>query len=291
MTIIKHSLAAFAAALLLVGCNHGSLEPSPYDVPVGYFVPEFHWTDYEAVGTEIHDLMFVVGGNGLSYTKHFYNTREAAQTSLALPVGESGVVYFANASEADGYYFEGLPDTKGADGVITLSSIGRPSRQIYGGRVCINMTENAERHANADLSPVVPALTMEIFNIPDDVTIQVVLDNMAKNIVLSPLGDKWATPGSEPFGSFNLGRLSSENSRVSQLVLPTVATAERTSITLTILQSDAPAIECKLYAPRIEVGRKYAVDLDFLDLATEMHANSFVINEWKSASDYSGHVF
>ena len=291
MTIIKHSLAAFAAALLLVGCNHGSLEPSPYDVPVGYFVPEFHWTDYEAVGTEIHDLMFVVGGNGLSYTKHFYNTREAAQTSLALPVGESGVVYFANATEADGYYFDGLPDTKGADSGITLTSIGRPSKQFFGGRLLVNMTENAERHATADLNPVMPTLTMDIFNIPDDVTVQVVLDNMAKNIVLSPLGDKWAAAGKEAYGALNLGRLSSENSRVSQLVLPTVATDERTSISLTLTPGNAPAIQCKLYAPRIEVGKKYAVELDFLDLATEMHTSSFVINEWGSASDYSGHVF
>lgn len=291
MTIIKHSLAALAAVLLLVGCNHGSLEPSPYDVPVGFFAPEFHWSNYEAAGTEIHDLMFVVDGNGLSYTKHFYNAREVAQAPLALPVGESGVIYFANATEADGYYFEGLPVTKSAGGGITLTSIGRPSKPFFGGRLCVNMTENAERHATADLNPVMPTLTMDIFNIPDDVTIQVVLDNMAKNIVLSPLGDKWAAAGSEPYGSFNLGRLSSGNSRVSQLVLPTVATDERTSISLTISSSNAPAIQCKLYAPRIEVGRRYAVELDFLDLATEMHASSFMINEWGSASDYSGHVF
>lgn len=284
----KYLFAAFAAFLLITGCNPGSHGLKPTDSPVGYVIPTFQWANPEDAGTDIHDLIVVVDGANKAFSKHFIQMQELISSPLEIPEGKSSVLFLANASEADGYQLSGLPETK-ASGEISLTPLGRPQKQVFGSQVGMVLADGELVRTPASLSAVLPSLTLSLQHIPAGVAVNVLFDNMAKNILLSPQAEPWAAPG-QTGGSYTLGTLTTENNTLSQFVLPTQAGQEQSIITLDFMMG-AKRTQCKLFAPVIAVGKKITVNLDFNDVSREMHLDSYRISDWEEGWTYRGYVY
>ena len=286
----KYLFAAFAAFLLITSCTQGIHELKPSGKPTGYLIPTFQWANPEDAGTDIHDLVVAVEGADNAFSKHFDQMQELISSPLEMPVGQCSVLFLANASEADGYKLNGLPATK-ASGVISLAPAGHPEKQVYGSRVGVVVEDGELVRTSASLSAVLPTLTLLLQHIPAGVDVNVLFDNMAKDVLLSTQAENWVAPGQEGSGPYSLGTLTSENNTLSLLVLPTQAGQTNSTFTLDFMLGASRHIQCKMFAPPIAAGKKYTVGLDFNTISLEMHLDSYTISDWEEGWTYSGYVY
>ncbi len=291
----RHILAALAASFLLTGCFQEFHDRQAWDVPVGYLVPVLQWEDPDDAGIDIHDLVIVVQGPGLSYSRHYANVREAAADVLPLPVGECGIVAVANASGADGYSLSGLPPTK-ADGDLTVGvgiTGNMPRRQAYAGACRLSVVENKVYSGQLLLQDLLPALTVNMTNIPDEATVEVFFVNMAKEVLLSPQESDPVRPADHAFDVISVCSLSASASSSNTLVLPTFIGMPTCLFVVDIIL-DGEHHKFVGNVSRMDCGRRYTLNLDFNDYELEesLDPGSFDINDWISQGDsVDGDVF
>ena len=303
----KHILAAIAASLLLTGCFQDIHEIVPGE-DVGYLTPVLKWANPSDAGTEIHDLIVVVDGEGESYTRRYANAKEFASEPLVIPAGKYNILVLANATEADGYQVSGLPATKTWGGckldIYTngLGSLMPPGNCHVGG--CTGTIDQHQMSGpTISLEPVLPAVAMSMSNIPESVSVSVAVCNPAASINLLAEDGGRFEPSDEKGAVLDLGDLS--HGDIVTLVPPTVDGSSTCDLTLTVTDSGGtsgsktqhasePSHIINMTAPRMDCGKQYILAIDYSDLihVLSLGSDTITINDWTSLGDpIGGDVF
>ena len=303
----KYIFASIAASLLLTGCFQDVHEIVPGE-DVGNVTPVLKWANPSDAGTEIHDLIVVVDGEGESYTRHYANPGEFAGEPLDIPAGKYNILVLANATEADGYQVSGLPATKTWGGcklqiVAPGSSWLMPPGNCHIGSCGGTVAQHQVSGPVISLEPLLPSVSMSMRNIPESVSVSVAVRNPAACINLQAENGGRFVPSAEEGSVLDLGDLS--QGAIETLVPPTVNGSLTCDLTLTITDSDLtsggktqhaaePSRVIKMTAPRMDCGKRYTLAIDYADLihVLSLGSDTITINDWTSQGDpIGGEVF
>lgn len=304
----NYLLAAFAATLLATGCFQDVHEIDP-SKNVGYVVPELNWKNPSLAGTDIHDLLVVVDGQGEAYTKHYTNVRDIAREPLEVPVGESEILVLANASEADGYQISGLPATKFTM-MEAMLCIGKdiPAQNCYAAISPVKMISGVIKKPLLPLCPVFPTLEMIMSNIPQDLKVLAVQGDVAAGVRLVEQDGRFGVGSTEQIDDRVLGLV--DGTPCTVLTHPTVSGKVECSITFEVFEPD-PAVKNNMvakprqgivdyaliltYVVKLDVplvcGTNYKIEMDFNSMYPEMHLSSYSISDWEIGFTYEGRAY
>ena len=303
----KYILAAIAASLLLTGCFQDVHEIVPGE-DVGYLTPVLKWANPSDAGTEIHDLLVVVDGEGESYTRHYASAEEFASEPLDVSVGEHNILVLANATEADGYQVSGLPPTKYTmtEAMLTIGD-DSPVQNCYAAISPVTLKSGELKTPEFSLRPVLPSLEMRMSNIPEDLKVLAVQGDVAAGVRLVEQGGRVGVGSTEQLEYRVLGLVDGTPSTV--LTLPTVAGKTESTITFEVFEPD-PTVKPASIKPRqgmveyalilafvvkldvpLECGLNHKIEMDFNSMVPEMHLSSYSISDWEVGFTYNGRVY
>lgn len=307
----RNLLAALAASLLLTGCFQ-DVHELDLSKNVGYVAPALQWANPADAGTDIHDLLVVVNSAEGSSTRHYSNVVDFAREPLVVPAGDAGILLLANATEADGIQVSGLPATKFtmAEMLVQASLIsvlaGRMSpfsSPFVVGYSQASVEQDAMCSPVVDLQHVMPSLSLNMSNIPENTSVQVKIENMARAVILSGADGSAVSPSAEALDPFSLKTLSAADNRVSGTIHPTVGGATDCRISLTITESGAATSgirtqragdashTVKVTLPRLDCGNNYNLAIDYMDVVHVLSVGSLTIDSWDVEEPYTGRVY
>lgn len=291
---IRSISAALAAALLLTGCFRDDVHEFDPLKSVGYFNPVLNWSDLYNAGTPIRDLTLVIDGPDASFMTQFPSPRELAREPLEVPAGENTALVVANVSEADGFSLAGLPPTKSGQAEVRLlapRAVIPVSQQVWAASCRFIVEKNRFSAPSMLLRGVLPLLQVNMHNVPDDIEVTMVMENLAAGIILSATDTEGhaGVPDSRIGGDFVFGAMSARHPDASGRLLPTASGQEFTRMQCFITQGGIQT-RMNVETPRIEVGGQYVLNVDFDQLVVEMSLGSdtVVIRDWTSQGDPIG---
>ena len=288
----RHILAAFAASLLLTGCFQDVHEINPA-ADVGYVASGLQWENPADAGTEIHDLLVVVNGPGVSFTKEYANPAEFASEPLDVPPGQYELLALANMSDADGYVLSGLPATKAVAGPVTVSlkKPGGAQNQSWFGPSTVTVEQDAVTTAKASLQRLLTTITLDFINVPSGAVLTITLTGVASSVILNEkdANGHYGVPAGEST-NYVLGTLTGSGKQTFYC-FPTVSGQQRVILSVEVTPPGEPPYTCVCEVPAVSCGKEYTLQLDYNKLSTYMYVTSHTINEWTEGWTYNGRVY
>ena len=308
-------LWAVAAMLLLTACYHDQheLQPNQYDgKPVGYLTPLLLWDDPADAGTTttINDIRFTVSGTGgTTVANRFNNTESAADWLQQLPVGEYDLLVTADMDEAHGYLLENadtrsvtrageefhtaLPDTR-----VSLSEPSSSPRQAWYAVTHATVREDEITVAEFRLQRLLSELSVIVHNVPTGAAITASVERVAHDVLLTQRDgqDRYGLADREDFLTVSLGALTADPADAATLrhddhtLMPTASGQSRCYLTLSVTTPDGTRLSYVADAPRMECGKAYVVELDYLKFRPYMLLEAFTINDWQEGWALSGEI-
>ena len=307
-------LWAVTAMLLLTACYHDQHEetPSEYgDQPVGYLTPLLTWDDEADGGTTIDDLHFIVSGTmgGTSLTHDFNSSASAAEWLQQLPVGDYDLLVTADMDEAHGYLLENadtrsvtrageefhtaLPDTR-----VSLSEPSSSPRQAWYAVTHATVKPDEITVAEFHLQRLLSELTVIVHNVPTDAAITASVERVASDVLLTHRDGqgRYGVADREDYMTVSLGALAADPADAATLrhddhtLMPTASGQSRCYLTLSVTTPDGTRLSYVADAPRMECGKAYVVELDYLKFRPYMLLEAFTINDWTDGWAITGEI-
>ena len=308
-------LWAVTAMLLLTACYHDQHEETPGeygDQPVGYLTPLLTWDDEADGGTTIDDLHFIVSGTtgGTGLTHDFNSSASAAEWLQQLPVGEYDLLVTADMDEAHGYVLENaatrgttraddatgttaLPDTR-----VSLSDPSSSPRQSWYAVTHATVKEEEITVAEFHLQRLLSELSVIVSNVPTGAAITASVERVAHDVLLTHRDGqgRYGVADREDFLTVSLGALSADPADAATLrhddhtLMPTASGQERCYLSLAVTTPDGTPLTYLADAPRMECGKAYVVELDYLKFRPYMLLEAFTINDWTDGWTISGEI-
>ena len=310
-------LWAVAAMLLLTACYHDQheLQPNQYDgKPVGYLTPLLLWDDPADAGTTttIDDIRFTVSGTGsTTVANRFNNTEAAADWLQQLPVGDYDLLVTADMDEAHGYVLENagtdtrsatradeefhtaLPDTR-----VSLSQPSSSPAQAWYAVTHATVKPDEVTVAEFHLQRLLSELTVIVRNVPTGAAITASVERVASDVLLTHRDGqgRYGVADREDYMTVSLGALAADPADAATLrhddhtLMPTAGGQERCYLSLAVTTPDGTPLTYLADAPRMECGKAYVVELDYLKFRPYMLLSAFTINEWTDGWAITGEI-
>lgn len=308
-------LWAVAATLLLTACYHDQHEemPSEYgDQPVGYLTPLLQWEDSADAGSTIDDLRFTVSGtNGTTVTQNFTNAEAAAEWLQQLPAGDYDILVTADMDEAHGYILSstgtGTRSLTRADETMQTAlpdirvSLREPSSspaQAWYAVTHATVRPDEITVAEFRLQRLLAELTVIVRNVPSGAAIETQVERVASDVLLTQRDaqGRYGAPDSDDYLTVSLGNLSADPDDAATLrhddhtLMPTAGDQTRCYLTLSVITPDGNRLTYLADAPRMECGKAYVVELDYLKFRPYMLLEAFTISDRQEGWVISGEV-
>ena len=308
-------LWAVAAMLLLTACYHDQheLQPNQYDgKPVGYLTPLLLWDDPADAGTTttIDDIRFTVSGTGgTTVANRFNNTESAAEWLQQLPVGDYDLLVTVDMDEAHGYVLENaatrgvtradeelhtaLPDTR-----VSLSDPSSSPAQAWYAVTHATVREDEITVAEFRLQRLLSEISVIVSNVPTGAAITASVERVAHDVLLTHRDGqgRYGVADREDFLTVSLGALTADPDDAATLrhddhtLMPTASGQSRCYLTLSVTTPDGTRLSYVADAPRMECGKAYVVELDYLKFRPYMLLTAFTINDWTEGWTISGEI-
>ena len=278
--------AACAAALLLTGCFHDFHETQP---GMGYIATALNWEQPEDADTNIGHIDFAVLGSSTSFSKGYASAEEAATDLLSLPEGEYKLLVTVNMTPENGYTLEGMPATKadaGAEDVkVLLKNDGSPLVQSWFGVSQVSVREGAIANVRLPLQRLLSPISLDITNLPAGTTVQIYQSGTADSVTLTgqDADGRYGVPSPR-----NVGLQTISGS--STYLLPTVSSWDHSELILTIITATGQKLITIFQAPRVDVGKRYVLQLDYNELQPYMFLESSSIGRWEDTWTINGDI-
>ena len=309
------SLWAVAAMMLLTACYHDQHEevPSEYgDRPVGYLTPLLLWDDPADAGTTttIDDIRFTVSGTGgTTVANRFNNTEAAAQWLQQLPAGDYDLLVTVDMDEAHGYLLENadtrsvtradeelhtaLPDTR-----VSLAEPSSSPAQAWYAVTHATVREDEITVAEFHQQRLLSEISVIVHNVPSGAAITASVERVAHDVLLTQRDGqgRYGVADREDYMTVSLGALAADPADAATLrhddhtLMPTASGQSRCYLTLSVTTPDGTRLSYVADAPRMECGKAYVVELDYLKFRPYMLLEAFTINDWQEGWALSGEI-
>ena len=307
---------AAAAMMLLTACYHDQHEemPSEYgDQPVGYLTPLLLWEDQaDAAGnaTTIDDIRFTVSGTGgTTVANNFSNAASAADWLQQLPVGNYDLLVTVDMDEANGYILEdagtrattradeelhtALPDTR-----VSLAEPSSSPAQSWYAVTHATVREDEIAVAEFRLQRLLSELSVIVHNVPSGAAITASVERVASDVLLTHRDGqgRYGVADREDYMTVSLGALAADPADAATLrhddhtLMPTAGGQPRCYLSLAVTTPDGTPLTYLADAPRMECGKAYVVELDYLKFRPYMLLEAFTINDWTEGWAITGEI-
>ena len=299
--------------MLLTACYHDQHEemPSEYgDQPVGYLTPLLQWEDPADSGSPVDDIRFTVSGaNGITFTHNFTDAEAAAQWLQQLPGGDYDILVTDDMDEAHGYLLENadtrsvtradeefhtaLPDTR-----VSLSEPSASPRQAWYAVTHATVKPDEITVAEFKLQRLLSEISVIVRNVPSGAAITASVERVAHDVLLTQRDGqgRYGLADREDFLTVSLGALTADPDDAATLrhddhtLMPTASGQSRCYLTLSVTTPDGTRLSYVADAPRMECGKAYVVELDYLKFRPYMLLEAFTINDWQEGWALSGEI-
>lgn len=306
-------LWAVAAMLLLTACYHDQHEETPGeygDQPVGYLTTQLIWDDQSDAGWPIDDIRFTVSGTGgTTVARKFSNNEAAADWLQQLPVGDYDLLVTVDMDEANGYILENagtrattradeelhtdLPDTR-----VSLAEPSSSPAQSWYAVTHATVREDEIAVAEFRLQRLLSELSVIVHNVPSGAAITASVERVASDVLLTHRDGqgRYGVADREDYITVSLGALAADPADAATLrhddhtLMPTASGQSRCYLTLSVTTPDGTRLSYVADAPRMECGKAYVVELDYLKFRPYMLLEAFTINDWTDGWAITGEI-
>ena len=306
-------LWAVAAMLLLTACYHDQHEETPGeygDQPVGYLTTQLIWDDQSDAGWPIDDIRFTVSGTGgTTVARKFSNNEAAADWLQQLPVGDYDLLVTVDMDEANGYILENagtrattradeelhtdLPDTR-----VSLAEPSSSPAQSWYAVTHATVREDEIAVAEFRLQRLLSELSVIVHNVPSGAAITASVERVASDVLLTHRDGqgRYGVADREDYMTVSLGALAADPADAATLrhddhtLMPTAGGQPRCYLSLGVTTPDGTPLTYLADAPRMECGKAYVVELDYLKFRPYMLLEAFTINDWTDGWAITGEI-
>ena len=301
-----------AAALILGACTHKPhfevdmpQDENPGKYPSsegqGFLGNDLEWEDIADVKSDITHLKYTVtGSNGVKEVHEFASPSEASEWMIPLPAGEYDVLVAANMDTSNGFVLGETLPTKAAHTLpatyTKLSNASSNPKQAWNGIGRVKVENNKMSTVHLDLDRLLALFTLTIKNVPEGTTIDVNMRGAANYVTLTDerTASHWGLPSEEISDDIILGTLTATNAMTAInefKVFPTALGREETILLFHILTNKGLELDYKGFAPVMENGKKYVLELDYTKLTPFMFITAGgSISDWVETWTYDGEI-
>ncbi len=286
------SCAAVCLAALFSSCDK-----EEHDGEQGLAV-SLSWLDDDDLGTPVGDIKLWIyrSADGVLVGEHEYNDpRQLARSIYPLPEGNYTVVAATNLVEPFAV------DKSAANSLIAyenlLFRIGEPSsspKHAHYGVAAVTVAGSGITSTQVQLKRILSELTIRIEGIPENAILSGYVNNSSTGIfpVLKDLEGNYGNATAAPLPTEIQSTKSSDAVLLTTTIhlMPTVAGADWSRLTLHLVMADGKGYDYTLEAPLMKPAGKYIIEMKYQDMKPFMRLSAISINGWTEGWVINGEV-
>ena len=286
--------------LVVTACTHnvhdldgdGAVLPGSYkdyQGALGFLTAQLSWEDPTDIKTQVNNIHTIIFGSSgyVVEDASFSALEDVADWIEKLPVGEYDVLITVNMSEDDGYWQR--------NNVVSLVDPSSSPKQAWYAMAHASIKENEMTLAEFVLQRLLASLTITIINVPEEVSIDFIVNHMASSVNLTAKNGsgRYGLPSSVPL-SVPMRQPTPMRSVTltvaAQTLLPTATNYDRTFIDMNVTDQFGTGTYYLSDTPRMDSGKSYILNLDYTELRSYMYFDTVVINDWMEGWVIGGEI-
>ena len=301
-------LMAAVAMMLPAACYHDQHEYTPNEFdgqPVGYVTPQLLWddaadADADAVGSLDALSFYVHGSGGVSRARSFTSVEASADWLQQLPAGEYDILVTADMDEPSGYILTsaGTPaDNMLTPTIVSLLDASSSPRQSWYAVTHVSVREDSITVAQCRLRRLLPTLTVNVTGVPVGSTVTVAVEHVAESVLLTSKdgdGRYGVVLPAETAADFGVLPPAADDAATLRLdgrrLMPTAGGLSRSLLRITATDARGTVVTSAADCPRMELGKRYTLDIRYAALAPYMRLEAMTISDWQEGWTVSGEI-
>lgn len=234
---------------------------------VGFIAPHLIWDDVSDEGSTIDNIHFSIRNSGGEFrAADFSSARDAASWLEQLPQGGYDILVTVDMTSADGYLFE--------DEVVSLADASSSPRQSYFAFTHVAVVADEISVPDFKLRRLLAQVCVNLTGAPDGTVVSMNVEHVAQSVALSQ---------KDAFGLYGLPSVLETSVTLPEkgTLMATASGYSRTSVFITVSTVDGRVIPVTIDTPRMELGEKYQIKLDFSDISADIDLHVITISDWE----------
>lgn len=256
------------------------------------------WQDPENEDTPVSDIrlwMYTADGTETG-DYHYTDTREFGKELWQLPAGEYTFVATANLVEPFRAESTTTARSRAAGGTLlfSLSDASASPEHAYYSVEGVTVTGNEIKVSEMPLKRILAELVIAIEGVPDGTVLTGTVNNAATGIypLVKNADNGYGTESAQAV-TVNIPETTAQGRKIltkTLRLMPTVAGASETVLSLRLRQPDGATNDFTLKAPLMKIGGKYRIELNFAEMKPIIYLSPVIIDEWTEGWGINGEI-